>query len=150
VTPAADDPVAFLDSADIGHCLRDLALSFKGAIHGSTLCDLINRRGNTMALKVTKADVWAATAARRRDLRIVADTALRWIDSPHSEANARRGFCAEWSLFWDAPDRDTVSIAAGALDPPTGLRTVREIYTEAAGDYYELDERVPSHRREAE
>jgi hypothetical protein len=39
------DPLAFLDRADIGHRLLDLALSFKGAIHGSTLCDLINRRG---------------------------------------------------------------------------------------------------------
>jgi hypothetical protein len=85
--------------------------------------------------------VWAATAARRDDLRIVEDGALRWIDSPESDAHARRGFCAECgsSLFWDAPDRDTISISAGALDRPTGLRTGREIYTESAGDYYEID-----------
>jgi hypothetical protein len=83
--------------------------------------------------------VWAATAAHRADVRIVEDGALRWIDSPESETHARRGFCAKCgsSLFWDAPDRDTISIAAGALDGPTGLRTAREIYTEYAGDYYD-------------
>jgi hypothetical protein len=85
--------------------------------------------------------VWGATAAAREDLRVVEDGALRWIDSPESVSRARRGFCAECgsSLFWDAPGRDTVSVAAGTLDPPTGLRTVREIYTEYAGDYYETD-----------
>jgi len=45
-------------------------------------------------------------------------------------------------LFWDAPDRETISIAAGTLDEPTGLRTVAQIYTSSAGDYYELDSRL--------
>jgi hypothetical protein len=50
---------------------------------------------------------------------------------------ARRGFCARCgsSLFWDAPERDTLSIAAGTLDPPTGLRTAAHIYADLAGDY---------------
>ncbi len=84
--------------------------------------------------------VWAATAAQREDLNVVEDGALRWVDSPESDAHARRGFCGECGsgLFWDAPGRDTISIAAGALDAPTGLRTVGEIYIESAGDYYEV------------
>jgi hypothetical protein len=83
--------------------------------------------------------VWAASAAPREDVDIVETGALRWIDSPESETNARRGFCAECgsSLFWEAPGRDTISFAAGALDEPTGLKTVRHLYTEFAGDYYE-------------
>jgi hypothetical protein len=83
--------------------------------------------------------VWAASAAPREDIRILEDGALRWIDSPESVTRARRGFCAECgsSLFWEAPDRDTISFSAGALDAPTGLKTVREIYTEFAGDYYD-------------
>jgi hypothetical protein len=87
--------------------------------------------------------VSAFTAAPRERLRLLSDTALRWIDSPESNAHARRGFCGECgsSLFWEAPDRDTISIAAGTLDAPTGLKTVRQIYTEDAGDYYELDAR---------
>ena len=88
--------------------------------------------------------VCAATSVRSEHLRLVTDSGLRWIDSPQSAAHARRGFCGECgsSLFWDAPDRDTISIAAGTLDAPTGLRTVRQIYTEDAGDYYELN-RLP-------
>jgi len=88
--------------------------------------------------------VCAATAVERDDLRVVADAGLRWFDSPQSAAHARRGFCGECgsSLFWDAPGRATISIAAGSLDAPTGLRTTRQIYTEDAGDYYEL-ERLP-------
>jgi hypothetical protein len=82
--------------------------------------------------------VSASTAAARADLVIRHDGALRWIDSPRSDAAARRGFCGECgsSLFWDAPDRDTVSIAAGTLDGPTGLRVMGEWYVEQAGDYY--------------
>jgi hypothetical protein len=85
--------------------------------------------------------VGAYTAAPRDALRMVADGGLRWIDSPESDAHARRGFCGECgsSLFWDAPDRATISIAAGTLDAPTGLKTVEHIYTESASDYYELD-----------
>ena len=68
------------------------------------------------------------------------DGALRWIASPESESEARRGFCGECgsSLFWDAPARDTISIAAGTLDPPTGLRELGHVHLADAGDYYEL------------
>ncbi|MEA2418818.1 MAG: hypothetical protein QOE60_1024 [Thermoleophilaceae bacterium] len=81
------------------------------------------------------------TAAPREALRVAGEDRLRWIDGPESDAHARRGFCGECgsSLFWDAPDRDTISIAAGTLDPPTGLKTVTHIYTASASDYYELD-----------
>jgi hypothetical protein len=84
--------------------------------------------------------VSACTAARREDLALVAQRGLRWIDSPQSDAGARRGFCAECgsSLFWDAPGRPTVSIAAGTVDPPTGLRVSAHWYVSQAGDYYEL------------
>ena len=63
-----------------------------------------------------------------------------------SPRHARRGFCRECgsSLFWDAPDRETISISAGALDPPTGLHTTVQIYTDQASDYYELDPSLPA------
>jgi hypothetical protein len=81
------------------------------------------------------------TSAPREALRLTGEDSLRWIDSPESDAHARRGFCGECgsSLFWDAPDGDTISIAAGTLDLPTGLKTVAHIYTADASDYYELD-----------
>jgi hypothetical protein len=82
----------------------------------------------------------ANTAARREDLVLIEQSALRWIDSPRSDAHARRGFCAQCgsSLFWDAPDRPTVSIAAGTLDAPTGLKTTAHWYVSQAGDYYDI------------
>jgi hypothetical protein len=80
----------------------------------------------------------AYTAAAREDLVVLDERALRWIDSPRSDAAARRGFCGECgsSLFWDAPGRETISIAAGTLDGPTGLRVSDHSYVAQAGDYY--------------
>jgi hypothetical protein len=78
----------------------------------------------------------AYTACDRSHLALLEDAALRWY-----EADGRaRGFCGTCgaSLFWSAADRDTVSIAAGTLDPPTGLKTVAHVYTRDQGDYYEI------------
>ena len=86
------------------------------------------------------------TAAPAERLRLLSDAGLRWIDSPESAAHARRGFCGECgsSLFWEAPGRDTISIAAGTLDAPTGLRVTAQIYVDDAGDYYDVDPDLPS------
>jgi hypothetical protein len=86
--------------------------------------------------------VWAASAAPFDDLTFTEDRGLRWIASPDSEHDALRGFCGECgsSLFWQIPGSSTVSIAAGCLDAPTGLRTVKQIWVESAGDYYEVGE----------
>ena len=90
----------------------------------------------------------ASTAANRADLVLVEQAGLKWIDSPRSDARARRGFCAGCgsSLFWDAPDRETISIAAGTLDGETGLRVIAHWYVSQAGDYYELpSDGLPRH-----
>jgi hypothetical protein len=92
--------------------------------------------------------VSATTAAKRGDLVITEERGLRWIDSPRSEAQARRGFCARCgsSLFWDAPGRETISIAAGTLDGKTGLRMASHWYVSQAADYYEIpDDGLPRH-----
>lgn len=97
--------------------------------------------------------VCATTAARREDLVLLIQRGLRWIQSPRSDARARRGFCRECgsSLFWDAPGRETISIAAGTLDAPTGLRTAGHWYVSQAGDYYELpDDGLPRHQLSGE
>ena len=82
--------------------------------------------------------VAAMTEVPNERLRLTEERGLAWIDSPESAARARRGFCRECgsSLFWDAPDRTTIAIAAGTLDGPTGLRIGEEIYVEDRGDYY--------------
>jgi hypothetical protein len=84
----------------------------------------------------------AFSAARAEDLVLVADTALRWVVSPESDRNARRGFCGECGsgLFWHAAGSERINIAAGTLDRPTGLRIAGHWYTHEAGDYDELPE----------
>jgi len=93
---------------------------------------------------------FAATAVQREQLVLLESRGLRWVASPESESEARRGFCSECgsSLFWEAPARDTVSIAAGTLAEPTGLRLLGHVYVTQAGDYYDLPEDgLPRHER---
>jgi hypothetical protein len=81
----------------------------------------------------------AYSAAAVADLVLESEASLRWYAS--SDA-ARRGFCGRCgsSLFWQRLDAPTISIAAGSLDQPTGLATIRHIFTADAGDYYRLDD----------
>jgi hypothetical protein len=97
--------------------------------------------------------VSASSAAIKEDLVITDARGLRWIDSPRSDAGARRGFCGECgsSLFWDPPGRRTVSIAAGTLDRAAGLRVASHWYVSQAGEYYELpDDGLPRHELSGE
>lgn len=94
----------------------------------------------------------AFTAAHREDLAVDGDRALRWIESASSDAGARRGFCGQCgsSLFWDAPGRETISIAVGTLDGDAGLRVAGHVYVSQQGSYYDLpDDGRPRHDRAA-
>ncbi len=70
------------------------------------------------------------------------------IDNPEkviwyqSSDKAKRGFCGVCgsSLFWCLLDGNTISIAAGSLEQPTGLKASANIFTQNAGDYYKIDE----------
>ena len=81
----------------------------------------------------------AFTSAYDVDLQITGD-ALRWIDSPASSRQARRGFCSECgtSLFWKAPELERTGVAAGTLDEPTGLVLAAHIYSHQAADWDSL------------
>jgi hypothetical protein len=85
----------------------------------------------------THGHVAAYAACRTEALVLVDDAALRWYDD---DGDRRRGFCATCgaSLFWRAPGRETTSIAAGTIDPPTGLETIAQIFVADAGDYYDV------------
>ena len=94
--------------------------------------------------------VFAASAARREDIVFLEERGLRWIDSPESESHARRGFCWECgsSLFWDPPRRDTIAVAAGSLDEPTGLRLAGHVYVSQTPDYEPVpDDGLPRYER---
>jgi hypothetical protein len=82
------------------------------------------------------------SAARRSELTVEGEDDLAWF---RSSEQARRGFCRKCgsSLFWASEGRDTVSITAGSLNPPTGLKTVLHIMTADKRDYYEIADGVP-------
>ena len=94
----------------------------------------------------THGHVGAYTAAPKSALRIVEGRGLRWYAS---SPKARRGFCGECggTLFYDPLAKDAMSIAAGTLDPPTGLTTTLQIHVASRGDYYPIDASIP--QREA-
>ncbi len=79
----------------------------------------------------------AATAADTGDLTIEDDySSLCWY---YPVPEARYGFCARCgsSLFWRSPETPgTVSICAGAIDPPTHLSTTQTWWTTDASDYH--------------
>lgn len=88
----------------------------------------------------------AATAAQAEDLHLESEETLRWYQRTDT---VRYGFCSTCgaTLFWEATDKaNRVTIAAGTLDQPTGLRTRVAIYAGDAGDYHHLDPTIETHQ----
>jgi hypothetical protein len=87
----------------------------------------------------------AATAALRSDVHFESDDSLRWYQRTDT---VRYGFCSTCgaTLFWEAADKaDTVSIAGGTLDQPTGLTTVLAIWADGASDFHRLDDTIATY-----
>lgn len=90
----------------------------------------------------THGHIGAYTATKKAALRLTESRGLKWYAASNI---ARRGFCSECggSLFWEPSGKDYISIAAGTVDPPTGLKTVMQIHVNSAGDYYTIHADVP-------
>jgi hypothetical protein len=119
-----------------GRCLCGaVRYEVRGPLRDVLLCHCIECRR-------AHGSVGAYSATKVEDLVLVSDDALRWVDSPESDHDARRGFCAECgsSLFWQGAGLERIGIAAGTLDRPTALRVAAHIYTHQAGDWDELPE----------
>jgi hypothetical protein len=79
---------------------------------------------------------WAATAARRDDLVVSGEAALDWEHAAVSEHNALRARCqrCETVVFWDAPGRETVSVAVSTLSDAAGLHVAALIWSAATAE----------------
>lgn len=81
----------------------------------------------------------AATSVARDQIDVSGE--VTWY---HSSDTARRGFCPTCgsNLFWDGPGTH-LSIMAGTLDEPTGLRLTGHIFCGDKGDYYDIGDALP-------
>lgn len=79
----------------------------------------------------------AFTKVENSALSLVSESGLVWFAS---SGQARRGFCRTCgaNLFWQPSRAQTTSIAAGTLDPPSGLVTIGHIFTAEKGDFYSI------------
>jgi hypothetical protein len=93
----------------------------------------------------THGHIGAYTNVPSASVNLIESRGLKYYGSSNF---AKRGFCGECgaSLFWQRLTGDTVSIAAGALDAPTGLVTTLQIFVDSAGDYYPIDLSIPQPR----
>jgi hypothetical protein len=82
------------------------------------------------------------SAARKAEMVIEGEGNITWY---RSSDDAHRGFCSKCgsSLFWRPAGRETMSITAGSLDRPTGLKTARHIFAAHKGDYYTIADSAP-------
>lgn len=85
---------------------------------------------------------YAATSCGKDELEITGSEHLTWYRASES---ARRGFCSKCgsALFWQGDGSANISILAGSLDLPTGLKADRHIYVADKGDYYTIDDGLP-------
>jgi len=85
----------------------------------------------------------AATACSREHFKLLREDGLAWYSGVPGH---RRGFCrlCGSSLFFEETGGRRVSIAAGSLDAPQGLRIAAQIFTAEAGDYYTLEPQLPA------
>jgi hypothetical protein len=81
--------------------------------------------------------VGAYAACAPADLEIVSGRTLCWY---RSSPGARRGFCRKCgsALFWEPAPLTHISISAGSLDRPTGLKVKEHIFLAQKGDYYQV------------
>ncbi|NNC76836.1 MAG: GFA family protein [Woeseiaceae bacterium] len=86
----------------------------------------------------------AASACSIDDLKMIAEASLRWFKS---SSHAERGFCENCggNLFWRPLDGRHISIMAGTIDSPTGVKAIAHIYTGDASDYHVFADDLPQY-----
>ena len=79
---------------------------------------------------------WSASATHREDLVIENAAAVIWERAAVSEHGASRGRCGTCgtTLFWAAPDRETVSFAVETLTDASGLEVAGHIWVGRKAD----------------
>ena len=122
-----------------GRCLcGDIRLTIAGELRSPGACHCSQCRRQS-------GHYWAAATVD--DAALTVTGVPRWFEASDK---AVRGFCARCGsfLFWKARGSDTIDVALGCLDAPTGVRLERHIFTAHKGDYYDIDGDLPQEARE--
>ncbi len=90
----------------------------------------------------TSGHYWVSTDVPRKSLKLEGEFDVAWF---RSSEKAQRGFCSTCgaSLFWEQIGTDTISVAMGAFDAPTGTHIGKHIFVADKGDYYEIKDGLP-------
>lgn len=91
----------------------------------------------------------AATSVPIEDVTVSGAGCLsEWQATP----DAVRKFCRICGslMFWQRIGADTVSVMAGTIDEPTGLKAALHMYAAEKGDYYDLCDGLPVYAIEPE
>ena len=124
------------DGPATGRCLCGaVTFEVRGPLAPATACHCGQCRQQT-------GHFYVGSNADRGDLVLLKDEGLTWY---RSSDFAERGFCrlCGSTLFWSADTAKTISIAVGAIDPPTGVTIAKHIWLASKSDYYTVDADVP-------
>ena len=119
-----------------GTCLCGaVAFTFDGPTRTASACHCGQCRKQS-------GHVWSSGVVPDDELTVSGE--VRWFEST---PGIRRGFCPTCGsfLFWKANSEDGISVALGALESPTGLRLQRHIFVADKGDYYDIDDGLPTY-----
>ncbi|MFN3944276.1 MAG: GFA family protein [Allosphingosinicella sp.] len=119
-----------------GSCLCGaVAFDVEGDLPGPDACHC------TMCRKHS-GHVFASTDVPKAALAVRGEDKVGWY---RSSDEAQRGFCTVCgsSLFWESLGRDTIAVAMGAFERPTGTHLAVHIFTADKGDYYDIADGVP-------
>jgi hypothetical protein len=114
-----------------GSCLcGGVRFEVRGPMQDITACHCTQCRKTT-------GHFLASTNVANDDLVMTENGGLRWYKSSDV---AERGFCGTCgaTLFWRGFGRSYISISAGALEKPTGLKIAKNIFVADKGDYYAI------------
>lgn len=131
------------------------ARAFGGCLCGAVKFIIYNQLRDVVNCHCSKCRSFNGHAAAyastvRENLDFIEDRGLKWYRSVQDEtSNVYRGFCQECgcSLFWDPRDQENIAIAAGSLEQPTGLKTIRHVWIGQMGDYYQISDTLPTFKK---
>jgi hypothetical protein len=121
-----------------GACLcGDVKYVIDGPLSGVIYCHCAQCRK-------TSGHYLGATSCRSERLEITVGDGLKWY---RSSPEVKRGFCQTCgsSLFWKHEQSEWISVMAGTLDVPTGLKCDAHIFVADASDYYSINDGLPQH-----